>query len=144
MQQVTIDQFRALVDAGGVQSVTLSGDGGGFHIRAETRRGTDAILTTQRGQPRCFRSVDRSLKLLREMGVREARIDTRRWDPDQLELTKKSRPDASARMRRVLASEWLLSEAQAAIDDKAPARQHEEVMDRAQAVIESARNKHAA
>lgn len=99
MQCYTLDQFRALTESGGIIGVTLRGEGGAFHIEAETLRG-EAILVPQRGNnPRRFTDPRRALTLLREIGIGEARIDARNWHPEQAELEKSARPDRSVQMR---------------------------------------------
>lgn len=101
MQHYTLDQFRVLSESGGVIGVTLRGNGGSFYIEAETRGG-EAVLVPQRSKnPRRFPDPRKALTLLRELGIREARIDARNWRPEQLELEKTPRPDRKAQMKEV-------------------------------------------
>lgn len=99
MHNLTLNQFRTTLETGGVLSVSLVAQDGEFHIEAETRRG-NAVLTKARSKEfRQFRNVTKALALLRELGVREAKVDTRNWRPEQSSLLKSSRPDRSAQMK---------------------------------------------
>lgn len=99
MHNLTLDQFRTTVETGGVLSVSLVAQGGAFHIEAETRRG-NAVLTKARGTDlRRFRDTTKAMLLLRELGIWEAKIDTRNWRPEQAELLRPSRPDSAAQLK---------------------------------------------
>lgn len=98
MQNLTLDQFRTVNEAGGLLSVSLVAQGGTFHVEAETRNG-HAVLVKARGSAlREFRNPARAMLLLRDLGVREMRTDTRQWQPEQAELTGYSRPDRTQAM----------------------------------------------
>lgn len=101
MHNITLDQLRTMQSAGGVQAVTLSGDGGAFCLRAETRRGAEAMLITQKGHPRRFRQVNKAVALLREMGIYDVRLELRHWNPEQAELERPARPDRAEAMKQV-------------------------------------------
>jgi hypothetical protein len=49
MQNLTLEQFRATNEAGGILSVTLAADGASFEMQIETRRGP-AKLVKARGK----------------------------------------------------------------------------------------------
>lgn len=99
MHRFSLDQLRTTVETGGVLSVSIVAAGGAFHIEAETRRGS-AVLTKTRGNAmREFRDATKALGLLRELGIREARVDTRNWRPEQAELGRSTRPDRASAMR---------------------------------------------
>jgi hypothetical protein len=99
MHKLTLNQFRTTLDTGGVLSVSLVAHGGVFQVHAETRRG-EAVLTKARGQSlRTFRNVTKALGLLRDLGIREARVDTREWRPEEADLEKVSRPDSAAKLK---------------------------------------------
>jgi hypothetical protein len=101
MQNLTLDQFRTVSEAGGLLSVSLVAQGGSFHVEAETRKG-QAVLVKSRGDAlREFRNPAKALLLLRELGVREMRTDTRQWQPEQAELSKYTRPDRTQAMSAV-------------------------------------------
>ena len=48
MQSMTIEQLRAASDAGGVEGVTLKGQGGAFLVQIATRSGAAALLAKAR------------------------------------------------------------------------------------------------
>lgn len=99
MLNLTLDQFRTTFETGGILSVSLVAQGGSFYIEAETRRG-NAVLTKARGSDlRCFRDATKAMLLLRELGIREAKIDTRNWQPGQADLLRPSRPDSAAQLK---------------------------------------------
>lgn len=121
MQHYTLDQLRALSESGGVIGVTLRGSGGSFYIEAETPRG-EAVLVPQRSKsPRRFPDPRKALALLRELGIREARIDARDWQPEQLALEKSARPDRKEQMKGVneaLAHDrWFREQVEAGLKD---------------------------
>jgi hypothetical protein len=102
MQNLTLDQFRTVTEAGGLISVSLVAKGGSFHVEAETRKGL-AVLVKARGNAlREFRNPAKAMLLLRELGVREMRTDTRQWQPEQAEMTAYSRPDRAQAMNEAL------------------------------------------
>jgi hypothetical protein len=98
MQNLTLDQFRTVTEAGGLLSVSLVAQGGSFHVEAETRKG-HAVLVKARGSVlREFRNPAKAMLLLRDLGVREMRTDTRQWQPEQSEHSAYSRPDRTQAM----------------------------------------------
>ena len=87
MHQLTLEQFRTTAATGAVLSVTLRAQGAKFYVQAETRRG-DATLITERGKtPRGFANPIKALALLRELGIRESRVETTDWRPEEAEMT---------------------------------------------------------
>jgi hypothetical protein len=121
MHHLTLSQFRTTLDTGGILSVALVGQGGSFFIQAETRKG-DAVLTKARGSDlREFRDVTKALHLLRELGVREARVDARNWRPEQAELGRPPRPDSAAMMKAAHEAaqheQWFRAQVQVALDE---------------------------
>jgi len=124
MQHLTLEQFRATVEAGGVTSVVLKAQGAAFAIQAETRRGDAVLVDTRRKQPRLFGDPRKALALLREMGIRKASVDAEAWRPDQADLLRPSRPDksvklkaahAAAALKRVLDERILMADAPDAV-----------------------------
>lgn len=93
MHRLDLEQFRTTFETGGILSVSLIAQGGTFHIQAETRGGK-AVLTKARGNTlREFRNVTSALTMLRDMGIRETRVDTRNWQPEQADLGRPARAD---------------------------------------------------
>jgi hypothetical protein len=99
VHKLTLDQFRTTIETGGLLSVSLVAQGGVFHIQVETRRG-EAVLTKARSTDlRGFRNANQALGLLRELGIREARVDTKNWRPEDAEGLRPPRPDRAAQMK---------------------------------------------
>lgn len=90
--QLTVDQLRVTAEAGGIVTAIIKAEGPGFYLNLETRKG-DAILVTFKRQPRVFADPRKILMLLRDVGIRQARIDTANWRPEEQDLLKRSRPD---------------------------------------------------
>jgi len=113
MQSMTIEQLRAASDAGGVEGVTLKGQGGAFLVQIATRSGAAA------------------LNVLRDVGITIGQFDTSEWNPDEKEETPGNRGRAEAMRKAHQAaaySEWLAAEIQEAIDDPRPSIAHDAVM----------------
>ena len=99
MHKLDLDAFRTTLDTGGILSVSLVGQGGTFHVTAETRRG-EAVLTKARSTVlREFRDVQRATLLLRELGVRVLSVDTKTWRPEQADIGRATRPDRSVQLK---------------------------------------------
>lgn len=99
MQQLTLEQFRATVEAGGVMTVTLKANGAAFAMQAETRRGDAVLVDSRRKQPRMFTDPRKAMMILRDMGIRNAKLDTAAWQPEQADILRKPRPAAAAQMK---------------------------------------------
>ena len=93
MHRLDLEQFRTTLETGGIVSVSLVAQGGSFHIQAETRGGR-AVLTKMRSSAlREFRNVMPALAMLRDLGIREVRVDTRNWQPEQADLDRPVRAE---------------------------------------------------
>lgn len=139
MQSITLEQLRATASAGGVTSVTLKGQGGGFFVEIATRSGHDAILSKARTtEPRRFGSPTSALNVLRDLGILIAKLDATNWNPEQKDLSR-SRENRAEAMREAheaaAYNQWLAAEIQEAIDDPRPSIPHDEVMARMDARI---------
>ncbi|WP_448512118.1 antitoxin PaaA2 family protein [Photorhabdus laumondii] len=132
MQSMTIEQLRAASDAGGVEGVTLKGQGGTFLVQIATRSGAAAVLAKARSQePRRFGNPIAALNVLRGVGITIGQFDASEWNPDEKEETAGNRGRAEAMRKAHQAaaySEWLAAEIQDAIDDPRPNLSHDEVM----------------
>ncbi|EFH5451016.1 hypothetical protein AACI21_004648 [Escherichia coli] len=132
MQSMTIEQLRAASDAGGVEGVTLKGQGGAFLVQIATRSGAAALLAKARSQePRRFGNPIAALNVLRDVGITIGQFDASEWNPDEKEETAGNRGRAEAMRKAHQAaaySEWLAAEIQDAIDDPRPNLSHNEVM----------------
>lgn len=132
MHSMTLEQLRAAASAGGVKSVTLKGQGGGFFIEIAIRSGQNAVLAKARSiVPRRFGSPTSALIVLRDVGIAVAQIDATNWNPDQKDMTR-SRLRLAEAMRdaheAAAYNQWLAGEIQAAIDDPRPSIPHDDVM----------------
>jgi hypothetical protein len=149
MRQLTLEQFRATHDSGGVLSVTLMADGPGFEVQIETRRGGVATLVKTRDKTTTRRFIDprKALLLLRDVGIHEARIDGQQWRPDEQALERKPRPDRAEAMKAAHAalshSDWLAQKLAQSAADTRPRVPHAEAMSEVQALIDSKRQAHA-
>lgn len=83
MINLNLEQFRTLVESGGVLSVTLQGVGKDFGVKIETRRGDAVLIGTNTKKQRTFADPRKALLMLRELGVRTAKIDAESWNPEQ-------------------------------------------------------------
>lgn len=83
---VQLSELRAVIEAGGVLSVTLEGAGTGFATRLTTRSGALSLASKNTGQQRVFADPRTALALFKQMGIVEVRIDTRNWSTDQKSL----------------------------------------------------------
>ncbi|KVS62777.1 hypothetical protein [Burkholderia cepacia] len=122
MQLLTLEQLRATQDAGGVLSVTLHGQGAAFEVQVETRRGQAKLVKARKARTapeiRRFADPRKALLLLRELGIREARIDSQQWRPEDQAVERVSRPDRAAHLKAaheaLSHTEWLQQKVDAA------------------------------
>ena len=132
MQSMTIEQLRAASDAGGVEGVTLKGQGGAFLVQIATRSGAAALLAKARShEPRRFGNPIAALNVLRDVGITIGQFDASEWNPDEKEKTAGNRGRAEAMRKAHQAaaySEWLAAEIQDAIVDPRLNLSHDEVM----------------
>lgn len=74
--------LRALVEAGAVRRARIIADGARFRIEADTAS-TTIVVTTGKGGPKTWRTLDASAKWLRALGVCMALLDVGKWTPKQ-------------------------------------------------------------
>ena len=147
MQHMTLEQFRATNDAGAVLSVTLKADGAGFEMQIETRRGLAKLVKTRdKDDARRFIDPRKAMLLLRDIGIRELRIDGQKWRPEEHELERKPRPDRAEVMKAaheaLSHTDWLREKLARSAANTRPRVPHEQVMSEAQAVIDRKREAH--
>ena len=132
MQSMTIEQLRAASDAGGVEGVTLKGQGGAFLVQIATRSGAAALLAKARSnEPRRFGNPIAALNVLRDVGITIGQFDASEWNPAEKEETagNRGRADAMRKAHQAAAyTEWLAAEIQESIDDPRPSIPHDDVM----------------
>ena len=122
MQLLTLEQLRTTHEAGGVVSATLFAEGAEFELQIETRKGLAKLVKSRaRTEVRRFADPRKALALLHEMGIDEARIDSRHWQPEQALAQRRTRPDRSDALKAAHAAlsynEWLESKVQTARDE---------------------------
>lgn len=132
MQSMTIEQLRAASNAGGVSSVTLKGQNGGFLVQIDTRSGAGAVLSKARStEPRRFGNPLAALNVLRDIGITAGKFDASEYDPANKAQDSGNRGRANAMREAHEASaynQWLAREIQASIDDPRPSIAQGEVM----------------
>lgn len=131
MHGMTLEQLRTSVQAGGVQDITLRGEGGSFLV--EIGMGTDAavLVKARSTEPRRFRTPTSAMMVLRGVGIDEARLDARDWDPTRKDRSRARDSRAEAMRRAHLAAahaDWLAGEIAASIGDPRPNIPHDVVM----------------
>jgi hypothetical protein len=141
MQHLTLEQFRATNNAGGVLSVTLKADGAGFEMQIETRKGIAKLVKARdRHDPRRFIDPRKALLLLRDLGIWEAHIDGQQWRPEDHETERQPRPDRAEVMKAaheaLSHTDWLRQKLAKSAADPRPRVPHEQVMSEAQAIID--------
>lgn len=80
-----LDQFRALLAAGGVRKVAAVGVPGGYRLEITPKDGDPGILMSRR-QERRFASLDTLAALLRGEGVARWDVRADRWAPARAAL----------------------------------------------------------
>ena len=87
MQTVDLDQLRALIAAGSVQSVTFEAVGKDFALKVAMPK-SEAVLVpaNSRHKPRLFADLRRAFLVLSDLGIRQALVDVSGWEPKQREL----------------------------------------------------------
>lgn len=122
MQTLTQSQFLAAFIHGAVQSVALEPVGSQFAVKFVTRTGEASLVQARGTRPRLFNTTDSALKLLRKLGVRRIVLDgLDRWQPDQDDPDKRSRPDrAQALMHAAEYERWVRDKVQTSRDSVLP------------------------
>jgi hypothetical protein len=148
MQNLTLEQFRATHAAGGVLSVTLKAEGASFEMQIETRRGAAKLVKARdKAETRRFVDPRKALLLLRDLGIREAHIDSQQWRPEDHEFERKPRPDRAEAMKAaheaLSHTDWLREKLARSAADARPRVSHEQVMNDAQSLIDQKRKPHA-
>ncbi|MFH1493832.1 MAG: hypothetical protein ABIG70_03450 [Pseudomonadota bacterium] len=147
MQTMNLEQLRASTEAGGVLGVTLKAEGAAFYVNIETRRGEAVMVKAKSKEPRKFADPRKAMLVLRELGIRELRIDGSQWRPEERELDRMHRPDRSAALKSAheakAYTDWAQEKVATSLADPAPSVAHDPLMKDAQAVIDAKRKQHA-
>lgn len=99
----TIDHttLSRLVEAGVVRGVDVIGHPGGWSVMVKYGM-TERMLAARRGTVRSFRKFETLVAYLRPLGIVHMNVNAANYDPVSLKANR-VRPDASARMRRIMA-----------------------------------------
>lgn len=96
MQPASLHQFRDMISANKVVSVSITGEEGAFYIQASTHR-HNIVLSKDDGKVRRgFRNVMKALSVLQEIGINRAVIDITKWRPELGPLTRQSSSEKMA------------------------------------------------
>ena len=143
----TIDHttLARLVEAGAVRGADVIGHGGGWGIVVKYGR-TQRALAARRGDLRTFRKFETLVSYLKELGISQYSVNATDFDPQALK-TSRVRPDASERMRSAFEAkahtDWVREKVAESLADPRPNIPHRQVMDEAQALIDSKRKQRA-
>lgn len=96
MQTYTPKQLQSALEAGGIQRVTITGQGARFYIQVTSRNGDGVLIKARSPDPRSFSNPLQAFTELRRLGIRNGGFDTTRWTPEQREPQK--RPDRAQAM----------------------------------------------
>jgi hypothetical protein len=100
MDTLTLEQLRAITNAGGVAGVTLKALGGEFIVQIATRNGGEAELAKARSsEPRRFGNPLQAFALLSGLGLVVGSFNVEQWNPDE-KARAGTRPDRAEAMRR--------------------------------------------
>ena len=134
--------FRISAETGAVLSVTIRALGAKFRIEAETRRGDATLITKREKTPREFANPIKAFSLLRELGIREYRVDAKDWRPEEIGFDRRTRPDRADALRATHDA-YVRAKLEQALAAPQRTYTHAEVMQRADALIAAAETRHA-
>lgn len=99
MRTLTIDQVRSAAASGGVLSANLRPIGSMFALEFETRTGLATLVAAVSKQPRRFGNPLKAFEIVRELGLEGGHFSVAQWHPEEREVDRPVRPDASERMK---------------------------------------------
>lgn len=142
MHQLTLEQFRTTAETGALLSVTLRAQGAKFYLHAETRCGDATLITGREKTPRAFANPIKALALLRDLGIKEARVETTDWRPQDADLDRKKRPDRADALR-ASHDAYVRAKLERALSVPQRTYSHAEAMQRVDKLVEAAAARHA-
>ena len=77
--------LRAMVEAGAIKKVVIIGNGGLFHVEANTPNGA-VTAQTDGGKVRTWVTLDAAAKWVRSLGIGYAQLKIANWQPGQREI----------------------------------------------------------
>lgn len=96
IQPIKLDTLRELAAAGAVRATSIIGKKGGYAVVAKLGL-QERSLATQRGVVRMFGTADAALRVLRDVGITCAQVDTEHYQPARL---RPARNDVSQRAEK--------------------------------------------
>lgn len=143
----TIDHttLARLVEAGAVRGADVIGHGSGWGVVVKYGV-TERALAARRGAVRTFRKFETLVSYLKDLGISQYHVNAADFDLQTLKASR-VRPDASERMRNAFEAgahaEWVRGKVAESLADPRPNIAHQQVMNDAQALINSKRKQHA-
>ena len=120
MHSMTLEQLRAANVAGGIENVTLKGDGAAFLVEIATRRGRAVLSKARSTEPRRFGNLASALHVLIDIGITTGVFDAGAWDPEAKVPTagNRGRGEAMREAHQARAhNEWLRAEIASSLDE---------------------------
>lgn len=115
-QPIKPESFRDLVSSGVVTSVQIAGRKGGYAVLADIGR-QRRPLGTRQGEVRMFSTADTALKLLHDLGMYHAQVDTSKYEEGRL---RPARPDIARKSREARAAlehdRWFRAQVRGTLD----------------------------
>jgi hypothetical protein len=87
--------LRELARAGAIDALCLAARGAGFAVHATYGQG-EHVLTTARGEPRLFASLNTAATFLLGLGIDRFQVDAAGYEPGPV---RKARPDRAEALR---------------------------------------------
>lgn len=115
MQNMTIKRLRTMNNTGGIENVTLKGQGGMFLVQILTCSGATVLLVKARSNvPRRFSNPIFALNVLRDVGITIGQFDVSELSPDVKEeiAGNRNRAEVMRKANLVVYTEWLTAEIQ--------------------------------
>lgn len=116
MQPIKLNTLRELAAAGAVRATSIIGQKGGYAVVAKLGL-QERPLATQRGAVRMFGTVDAALRVLRDVGITCAQVDTEHYQADRLRPARKDVSQRAEQAAQALAHDrWFREQVQSTLD----------------------------
>ena len=139
----TIDHttLSRLVEAGAVRAAHVVAQAGGWAVLIKYGLHERPLAVRRSREVRLFKRFETLVSYLKELGLAKFDVDAAAYDPTTLSTQR--RPDRSEALKRAHESAaydaWFREQVQESIDDPRPSIPHDQVMAKAQAIIDAAR-----
>lgn len=115
-QPIKLESLRELVAAGAVTSATILGQKGGYAVMASIGM-QQRPLGTKLGEVRMFGSTDTAVKVMRDLGVYQFKVDVTHFEAGRL---RAARPDVAEKAKSAATAlaydRWFRGQVSAALD----------------------------